>query len=207
MFGTSQYENVIVGILGKRGKGKTTIMKHFLYQELKKNREIIVYFPNDFQFYEKNIYKLIVDGSLDFREIATYLKNKMLSNKGELSLFIDEMDMIENKKDLDFIFNFSRNYRTNIFYVAKRTANISKSAVSQTDKFYVFQNTELNDLKRLKYINENLFYIAPKLKKFEAVIIKDNEIDKFIKIKFDISKLQRLIEEKLKKKEIYTKTF
>lgn len=200
--GTSNYNNLVVGILGKRGQGKTTLMKHFLALELRKNRDVLMFFPNDYNHYSKNLYRLIISGEFKLDDVPAYLKSYMMKNNRELSIFIDELDMFnERDENIAFIFNFSRNFKTNIFYVAKRTANISKKAVSQTDKFYVFKHTELNDLKRLRQINEKLFELAPKLQILSCIEIEDNDIKHLVKFKINFERLENEINYRLEKLE------
>lgn len=197
--GTSNFENRIYGMLGQGGSGKTTLLKHFLALELLNlapDRDVLFFLPNDFLDSSRNLANLLLKKIITRNDFGTYLYEQIQNKK--LSIFIDEIEMFKFTDDFDFVFRFARNYETNIYYVAKRTADINKIIVAQSHKLFIFKHTEENDLNRLKKINTRLYEEVAKLNKLEAYEIEDRQIKAKRKIKFNFDTLHKIIETKLK---------
>ena len=197
---TSKYDNRVVGFLGMKGHGKTTLLKHFLALELQKNRNVLLYMPNDFLNYKENISKPFIKREIPMSEVGKFLYEKVSEMDGQAcSIFIDELDMLKFTEDLDYLFRFSRNLRCNIYYTAKRTADINKLVVSQSDQLYILKHTEENDLIRLSKINKTLYKLVPKLDKFQAYIIEDRNVISKIEFNFHFPTLETSIKLNLTK--------
>jgi KaiC/GvpD/RAD55 family RecA-like ATPase len=195
---TSNYQNKNYLILGESGMGKTTLMKHFLYEELKKDKNLILYLPADYHYKEVNLINLLLDEEAEEEDIPFIIKEKMKKSDKESAIFIDEIDSLNFTKDLQFVYRFARNYKANVYAIAKSTADIHKIAVRQAQKLFIFRHTEENDLQRLKLINSELYKKVPELERFQAIVIEDRKIIAEIQLEFDIPKLDKLIEDELK---------
>jgi len=199
MRGSSKGELKIYGIFGMGGMGKTTLMKHFLCQELKRRNKILLFMPNDFEDLKENIANEVFEERLDIELVPNYIKNEMTKNRN-ISIFIDELDMLPFNKDMDFVFRFARNFQSKIVYSAKTTADIKKITIRQSTKLFIFKHTEENDLMRLNKINKKLYEEVPKLRKFEAFVINFNrEIERKITLKLDLNGLENCLLDKLYK--------
>ena len=205
MIGTNFGENVVIGFLGMRGTGKTTFMKHLICQEISNGREVYIFFPWQYLNSPRNFtVKNMLTAPFSVRlEIAEKIRDTIADEKrtDPLTVVIDEITLLTvyNKAGeiLANIVDFSRNYNTNIFYTNKRTAEIPKMIVSQTDVFYVFRNTEGNDLERLKKISYNLYHLAPRLKDQYCVEVRHNQPKHILYSNFNVEELDECLKKYL----------
>jgi len=202
MIGTNFGENVVIGFLGMKGTGKTTFMKHLICEEIAKGREVYFFLPWQWLDSQRNLAeKNMLTAPTSIRQqIAEKIRDTIANEKRkkELTIVIDEITLLtkDNKASeiLSQIVDFSRNYNTNIFYTTKRTAEIPKMIVSQTDVFYVFRNTEGNDLERLKKISYNLYHLAPYLEDQYCVEVRHNQPKHILYSNFNVKKLDKCLE-------------
>lgn len=205
MIGTNFGENVVIGFLGMKGTGKTTFMKHYICQEIKKQREVYIFFPWQYLDSKRNfaVKNMLTAPPSIRRDIVKKIRDTIADEKrtSPLTIVIDEITLLtkDNKASeiLSQIVDFSRNYNTNILYTAKRTAIIPKMIVSQTDIFYIFRNTLKNDLEILKKISYELYYLAPRLKDQYSVEIEHNQPKHILYSKFDVGELDECLKKYL----------
>ncbi|NPA54085.1 MAG: hypothetical protein GXO21_05390 [Aquificae bacterium] len=190
MIGSSKGENKIIGNLGTKGEGKTTLLKLLLCREILRGKRVKVFFPFDYIYSEYNYYKEISENFEDDIDVLGQLIKRDVKEGVVDIIAIDELDMIKFDRNMDFLFRFSRNYNVDILYTAKRTANISKLVVSQTDELNLFKHRELNDLKRIKEINSEAEKIVRKLNKFEFLKVKDFNLDGIYRIEVNFENLE-----------------
>jgi len=198
VIGTSAYNNQIFTMLGQGGTGKTSLLKHFLGLSLSNNnKKIILFMPNDFLDYELNYARLLLEDEIPASKIGSFLK-KEIRQDGEKELFIDEVDMLPFTEDLDYVFRFARNHKTNIYSTAKSTADINKLIVRQSHRLYIFFHHEENDLKRLKNINTKLYNKVPELQVREAYVLEGRKLIDKIRLELEYDKLEKFIKDNLK---------
>jgi len=190
VIGSSKGENKIIGNLGTKGEGKTTLLKLLLCREILRGKRVKVFFPFDYIYSEYNYYKEISENFEDDIDVLGQLIKRDVKEGVVDIIAIDELDMIKFDRNMDFLFRFSRNYNVDILYTAKRTANISKLVVSQTDELNLFKHRELNDLKRIKEINSEAEKIVRKLNKFEFLKVKDFNLDGIYRIEVNFENLE-----------------
>ncbi len=196
--------NKIITVIGKKGYGKTTLVKllvllsnkpsiiidprfqfeneHYLYFNNTENAE--QWLKDNFQkFYAFN--KKIVIQSAEKQKIDSFLEFIYKYFK-DIVLVIDEIDMFYNQKGFNDetsfykLIHYGRHSRIDIITTSRRPANIPKDLTSQTDEFCLFQTKENNDIKYLsQYLyGQEVFETLRNLERFKYMEY-DTEKDEF----------------------------
>lgn len=167
-------ENIVVGIYGWKGAGKTTILSLFLYLEsLTKIRQNLfsnyrLNFP--FQWLEgKDMIELtdkLLDAAIGIDELHEYADSR---NSGTL----------QNKRVSDFFLQ-SRHTRSNIYYSTQYKDQIDKRIRRITDIDVVCENLFIDsdrdgddDIFRMTYLDRRRLEIAPVVKEIYAMPLFD----------------------------------
>jgi len=174
---SSNVENRIIGIFGKKGTGKTTLMKALYLSAWATTEKKIVVIDTLHQFDGLELENVIFIRYDDDDKINQALEK--IYDVGNVALFFDELDMFSTAVDyqksiLRKLFRYARNKNIDVVYTAKRISNVNKDSISNTDIIYVFQTTEQNDLRRLKAVFDIEQEHIIMLKKFEYLKIDLN---------------------------------
>ena len=172
----SKRENEIVLILGRKGEGKTTLLKMLLLERVSLGRDIVVIDP--LQQFPREFSEVTYFTSDDDKENLEVLGR--LYNRGSVDIFIDELDLLTTAQDSQKsitrkLFRYARNKDINLYSTAKRTSNINKDSLSNADILCIFKTTEGNDLKRLREVYEIDPEELKRLNKFEYIEVNLNK--------------------------------
>jgi len=140
---------MIITIVGKRGKGKTTLAKSLIQSE-KADQVFILDFLGEYhQAERKNIFI-----SFDTERLHSFCKTVWDSAEdGKKTLVIFDEIHIYGKKSppIEFLYRFGRHKGIEIIAISHRFADLPMIVRSQTEEYYVFQVTEKCDLEFLRY--------------------------------------------------------
>ena len=188
--------NYIIGIIGKKGSGKSQLAKSSLknidryivldvlheYNQgiIFLNFEEMIKYLKEHEFSKK--FKIIYRPSDDydserFLEMTKYLKN--------FTLILEESDFHCNphkiNPNLEHNLKYGRHFRRNLIWITRRPAEINRMLSAQSDLIIVFNTTEPIDLKYLSFyqFNKNI----PELKKYEYAFSGDEKLLSFFEKK------------------------
>ena len=178
-------DNSIV-ILGKRGSGKTTLIKYLIKKALSTGVKITILDIVGNYIYLKG------DKRINYHIINPHNAKQINSillkvfNEGNQLLILDEADLYDYsvlKKDLFYsIINLGRNYGIGYIASARRTANIPKDFISNANYSFVFRHNlpqDLNVLREWFSENEEIFR---QLGLYEFALFKEGELETVSKI-------------------------
>jgi len=142
--------NKVIGIFGKRGTGKTLLLKTLI--PTMQVPVLIVDETGTFKlkgikYYNRKddiIYKYTVFTEETRERALNYLQQV---RRG--TLIIDDGDYLLTLKDVERSIIYSRNYGYSVYYVAKRIVGVSKRVVNNTDDFYFFRVVEQKEIKKI----------------------------------------------------------
>lgn len=158
-------------LLGKRGSGKTSVLK-----------TIAKPLPN----------KLIIDIVGNLKELndktaryyltspinSTAILDKIDYKKGKFYLVLDEADRIPYKNTLQEIINLGRNWSIGYIATARRTANIHKDYLANAKHVIVFRHNLPQDLEMLsEWLPAEAYMKVTKLGEYEFILVSN---DKFM---------------------------
>ena len=134
----------IVTISGKRGHGKTTLAKH-LIQRLDR---VVIWDPMG-EYEHPNAH---IPSRGDVKEFDIFMDRYW--HTGNIFILIDEADQVMSEGRplcpyANRIINLGRHRNIGVGMVTRRLANLSKSAVAQSARLYLFQHFLPNDIKYL----------------------------------------------------------
>lgn len=159
---------MLITIVGKRGKGKTSLAKQFIY-ESKATHVHILDFLGEYHSLKDNRIILVRDDLYGFCKFAW----ESASPKFETLIVFDEIDLYgKDNFHIGFLYRYGRHKNINIIAVARRFYDLPVIVRSQTDSFYLFQITEERDVNYLRrYINENFIQKLISLEDFHYINI------------------------------------
>ncbi|GEM_PF-3735294 len=158
-------DNLIIGVIGQSGSGKTTWVKNFI-----RNSDYQVYLLLDVtnQFPQ---FRSISDGTIykyskfqDADELMRVLKS-LPRSMSKLIIF-DDADLTLRGSDYEYVFLYHRNYNTDIVYTSKRLKGMNSKIQFQTKKLIIFKYSHrfIRDLIEFGFDRE----FAEKLTKLET---------------------------------------
>ncbi len=142
-----QSEGIVV--LGKRGSGKTTLIR-FLVRELskKKFRFIVVDVVGNLgQFKDMPNVEYHLVNPHDKNAIDTICNKAMKLHN--CMVILDEADRLEYTDALSDMVNIGRNYGVGYLATARRTANINNDILANQKHAFIFKHTYPRDVKVL----------------------------------------------------------
>ena len=180
-----QADNSIV-TLGKRGSGKTTLIKYLIKLALNQNIRVSILdiVGNYLEFKGQHN----INYYLTQPHNATKINQIMLKiyNEGNQLVVLDESDMYDYsllKKDLFYsIINLGRNYGIGYIASARRTANIPKDFIPNANYSFIFQHNlpqDLNILREWFSEDDNIF---KNLEKYEFAVFKEGNLETVSKL-------------------------
>ena len=137
---------MLLTIVGKRGKGKTTLAKNLLIQSEADQIFVFDYLGEYLALSSERI-RVYRENLAEFCE---YIWNNSGGNIRSLAVF-DEVDLYgKNNEYISFLYRFGRHKKIEIIAVARRFYDLPVIIRALTDKFYLFQITEERDISYLK---------------------------------------------------------
>lgn len=168
-------------VLGKRGSGKTTLVRYLINSMPNYRFVIIDVVGNLGQF--KN------SRNVEYHLINPHAENRIDSicgsamKAGNCMVILDEADRLEYTTNLSDLLNVGRNYGVGYMATARRTANIHKDYLANQRHAFVFKHTYPRDVKVLTEwldIDERVFR---HLEQYKTLYFCDDEL----KMKFTAS--------------------
>lgn len=141
-------------ILGKRGSGKTELIKYFVRKLIMAEKSLLIFDVvgnlSGFKTFKRVSYYALNPHN------TTRIDNIINTEKKRLPyvFILDEADRYDyfanSKSNLSDLINLGRNWGIGVIASARRTANISKDFISNANNYFVFRHNEINDLEVLK---------------------------------------------------------
>lgn len=156
-------------IVGKRGKGKTTLAKNFINDSLAERVYILDFLGEYWSFQSERV--------IVFRDVGVYGFCSMVweasSPAFQTLVIFDEIDLYgKNNPYISFLYRYGRHKGLEIVAVSRRFYDLPVIVRALTDEFYLFQITEERDLAYLRrMIPENSILRLMSLKNFEYINI------------------------------------
>jgi len=167
-------------ILGKRGSGKTTLARYLISTF---NFSIFIFdvIGNYRDFKDKANYLLLNPRS----EAPNLYFQKILEN-GNTFVILDEADRYEYSPELSDLINLGRNFNIGYLAIARRTANIHKDFLSNSNYSFIFHHSQENDIAHII----RSYAVNPEeitsLKQYEFLVFQNDDI--LFKGKLDLTK-------------------
>jgi hypothetical protein len=163
--------NPVIAVFGRRGKGKSTWIANYIYENRGSNRK---YFICDW-LHDKafdGFHSAARFGSIDdYLMVADMIENDIIIFQGEIPFsdffelcythgncmcVFDEIDVAcsphNNPEWLYKILHYGRHYNIGLIGAARRPANVTRDFTSQASYIIIFGLREKNDIK---YIEDN----------------------------------------------------
>lgn len=190
------YRNCIVGL---QGSGKTQLSKKIAREFLsKKQKVLIIDLMKEYNLKGADIYRP-VDNVNPVDEVSTIIQNYIInpfeensSQPYRLVIFDESSRYFNNKlslpKPMGYINDFARHLKINVITVARRFTQINTDLVELSHNLYIFNQSGLNDIKRLDELSIGLGNTVLNLKPYHYVYVNQTrqyEIKNPINIKVD----------------------
>lgn len=160
--------NYIIGILGKKGSGKSELVKgslpfinrYIVVDALHEYDGIIIYELEDLiafiRGYNQTNYKVVYRAKNKF-DTEDFLRLSTAMN--DFTMVLEETDFYCNphkiNEYLEHNIKYGRHYNRNLIWVSRRPAEINRLLSSQSDLLISFKQTEPIDLKYFSYYTFN----------------------------------------------------
>jgi DNA helicase HerA-like ATPase len=164
-------------VLGKRGSGKSYLVKNKLMFSYTECRKIVIIDPNHeyeglvaenfgdfvnwFREYEKSPFVKIVCRFENDDDISRlFLQAKTIGVNYPVLYVIEETDLFCDPYKIDEHFSklirHGRHWKASLICISRRPAELNRLVTSQANEIYVFQFSEPNDLLYLKRTGFNI---------------------------------------------------
>ena len=138
---------MLLTIVGKRGKGKTTLAKSLILQQPEKTQVYILDFLGEYHDLRRKSLFIFRE---DLYFFCQSVWNSASPKKKTLVVF-DEIDLYgKNNPYISFLYRFGRHKNIEIIAVARRFYDLPVIVRALTDEFLLFQITEERDLNYLR---------------------------------------------------------
>ena len=157
-------------IVGKRGRGKTTLAKQLMADRFRLCRGLRVYILDYLGEYSKFSSRNVYVQNLGLKSFCHKVWDESGGKKSSLVIF-DEIDLY-GKDDfrISHLYKFGRHKNIDIIAVARRFYDLPVLVRALTDEFYLFQITEERDLSYLKrLVSEDILQILINLEPFQYI--------------------------------------
>lgn len=189
--------NIIISIFGKKGTGKSYLVKNKIIKRFK--RIVIFDTQNEYDLAESEFLgnNAICNNVNDFIFILKYLYDEekfkiickfqeideitialnLIYELGKISVVIEEGHLLENrKKDILYkIYTTGRHKNINLISTSQRFASVSRELTSQSDIIISFRQTEKIDLNVIKFYTDEWESIK-ELKNHRYKVIEGTEL-------------------------------
>lgn len=162
-------ENYIIGFLGKKGSGKTELVKKIIpkfdrliiVDNLREYDGLIAYeyeelYAHISEFRDFKKFKIVFRPTSDDDKDQFF---KLMTTVNNFTLILEEVDYYATPMSIepDLLHNikYGRHYGRNLIYIARRTSEVSRFLTSQSDLIISFIQQEPRDLDHLKRYNFN----------------------------------------------------
>lgn len=161
---------MIITIVGKRGKGKTTLAKQKIRESQAERIYIYDYLGEYISYSSENI--LVSRGDLKGFCRTAWNDSKKTLRLNHLVVF-DEIDLYgKNNFQIEFLYRYGRHVNLDCIGIARRFYDLPVTARALTDTFYLFQITEERDINYLRrYISEEFIRRLIHLNDYEYINI------------------------------------
>ncbi len=163
---------MIETIVGKRGRGKTSLVAEIL---ARKKRDQIFIFDYCAEFREFEVPGFCYIYNTDFPAFCHDTWNYSRDGVDTL-MVLDEVHIYSREKELckyiDHITRIGRHKGIDVLSTSQRFVGLPLSIRSATDVYYVFQLTEIRDMEFLKnYISQDVLNVITGLNQFEYITL------------------------------------
>ena len=169
-----ELQNVIVGIIGRKGTGKSTISREIL----KPARRLFIFdtasdhawVPDTFTRIDEAYVFLFYQGTSGAEFVARYVPeeeeeedslvrdvneiSKVIWEIGNITYAIEELPMMSSPQwapgKVNRLFRLGRHRAINLVYTGQRAAELPRRATGATDIFILFHTSEPGDLDRIE---------------------------------------------------------
>ncbi len=142
-------QNSVIGVVGKRGTGKTYLVMHKL---IKNGYDIIFYVDytntaaiRGFKRFRKKLFRYTLFNAANYNIALSRIKKL----PGKRLLVIDDGDILLSRKEFIQAIIYSRNFGYDVIWVAKRIIGIKKEILLNTDLFYFFRIQTPEEIKKV----------------------------------------------------------
>lgn len=169
-------------ILGKRGSGKTTLIRSLINQLARSYHIIALDILNNFT---KTKNEEVININPDDKEQINNTLTKIW-NRGNCIVVIDEYDVLSNTgastKDILYkLLNLGRNRNIGLIVSARRTANISKNTLANCNKLFIGKTSYLKDIQNLEQYFTFSIESYQNLPDFHFLYLEDGDVKALVK--------------------------
>ena len=162
---------MIKTIIGKRGKGKTTLTHNLILTE--EAAQTFILDPNN----EYNIFKKKDIFTFNDIKRPSYFCNLVWDyadiNKKTLVIFDEIHNYGKNCDPINYLYRMGRHHGIEIIAISHRFVDMPMITRSQTERYYVFKVTERADKHWLQdYLPDEDIYLISHLDNFHYVILE-----------------------------------
>lgn len=169
--------------MGKKGTGKTTLVKNLIYKLYGEQVERVLVYDSmleyDFQplksFKNFSGIKRITPNIFNADDNTVFEKvTQLVYEMGNLLYVVDEVDLFCSANytplSLQKIFRYGRHFKIDMIIVTRRPAAIPRHLTAMIDEFYLFKSHEARDLKYYEDLQTNLGQRVKNLHQFEHLL-------------------------------------
>jgi len=155
---------MIVTVVGKRGKGKTTLTKSLIKQNKAKHVFILDYLFEYQDLSSKRVFVQTYD-----QKLSVFCRKVWFESGGSALAVFDEVDAYGKKiPSIEYLYRFGRHKGIDLIAVSRGFYDLPVMVRKLTDRFFLFQITDERDLTYLsRFLSRDKIYQLIHLKDFE----------------------------------------
>lgn len=157
-------ESRIIAILGRRGQGKTTLLRSIMALARRQGRFLWVVDP-EYQLHPRRPW-----GAMEIMNNIKDLPEPRRLGKRSIVL-LDEVDRWGRDQRLLDLVNYCRPWGVSVAWTARRPARVPRDITALADYLVLFRVTEPRDLAYIREYSEEAYRAAPSLQPFHPIII------------------------------------
>lgn len=157
-------QSVILAILGRRGMGKTTLLRSVMSLAHQQHRVLWAVDP-EYQLRPRR-----KTGGIHVVNSPAALPTLSSIGRGGIILF-DEVDRWGHDPRVVDVMNYCRPWGVSVAWTARRPARVPRDLTALADYFILYRVTEPRDLAYIREYSEDAARIAPSIQPFQPVIL------------------------------------